>query len=1665
MISDNICGGRTLRIAVGITALVLLLVSGAEADTFTVNASGGGANYTRIQDAVDNASAGDTILVYSGTYYENVNVNKQLILRGIDDGGGKPVVDANGSGSSINLNTGNNILDGFASVNAGNIWGDAGIRTNSNNNIITNNNASNNREFGISLIYSNNNTLSGNNASNNDYGIYLYSSSNNTLMDNTVSSNSYGGLHLDHSNNNTLSNNTANSNTNNGIYLYSSSNNTLSSNNVNSNGGMDLWVSGFAENDFNNNIDITNKVNGKPVYYLFDQKNVVFEGIETAHLTLAYSSNIIIKNSNISNGDGIALFNTTNSTLIGVNASNNDYGIYLRFSNNNTLSDNIANSNDGVGIEFDFSNNNTLSGNTVNSNFEYGIILHDSNNNRLIGNNVSNTLRDCGIAISSSNNNILSGNMVKSNIYDGIRMEASSNNTLNDNNVSNNEYLGIVLFSSSNNNTLSGNNVSNNEDGIFIHLSSTNLIYNNIFNNTNNVDSEASNNFWNTSRTLETNIIGGPYRGGNFWANPNSTGFSQTCADADMDGICDSNYTLDANNTDYLPLAYNASPVPPPPVGGGGGGGAGGGGGGSRRTITVDDSGGANYTRIHDAIDNASDGDTILVYSGTYYENVNVTKQLIMKGIDTGSGNPVVDGGGNARAITISADGVMLEGFKAMNAPYLYGSGTGIYVQSNNNTIKNNIVSNNNYAGIFLASTSYYSDTINNTLSYNMVSNNGVGIYLYYSSNNVLIGNTANSNRDHGILLWPSNNNTLGNNTVNTNGIDGISFGYSSDNVIVGNTALNNPIGISLDFSSNNNLIYDNSFNNTNNFFSEGGATNNAWNIMKVVGLNIIGGPYLGGNFWAHPNGTGFSQTCADADKDGICDSNYTLDANNTDYQPLAYNAIILDSTKPIVTNLSISTFTPIINTSVKITAKVSDANLNTSSVFVSVKHPSGYTNISPMDSLGNGTYSYNYTNTSEYGRYNVTIIASDLAGNINNTVKTWFVTTKSQRSSVSIRGGGSGEIAYGPMVWNSTNFPGLVVGEMLNVTDVTGRTIPKTSLIYTTTAQPKVLEVATALNLTGNNTGLTYRGLQLAAQGKAFDNGMYYVIGWQGGKYVALNRKVDKLAKLAIEQDSSDKKVLMIGETWNIGDGYSLKLNSIDVGASPRQVWLTLGKDGVAKDDKVVAEGYIYTYLEKTLATETDVPLFVTYADNITSNAIQLKYTWAISTNVTTINSSGTYGIFKDANVDNFQKILSLRNSDSSVNLSQDATINLMDGLYFRVTNNASLEYYPFFEPVQVNASEVTDVTLEMLTDYAMDGTIEINEMIDIPPEMNTSFVSTPFGKYVTINASQNIRNNLTWMKFKFYYTQAELDASGLDENSLRMSWCNESSDPYGWEILSPNSQQWVHGTGVEIAGTGGYAGYVWANISHLSTFALIGEPIITSTYTPPPSSGGSGGGGGGGGGASGENFSNVIVREKYDEAIFKDKVTSYKFKNASNPITHVNVTGKVNAGLITAMIEVLKGTSTLVKEAPPGIVNKNVNLWLGTSGFAVPKNLKEVVIRFRVENSWMQDNNVDARDIKLLRWDSTSKKWMTLKTEVKEKDGTDTFFEATTNSLSPLAISAVVTPPGGPVAGAPPAATPPGQGEIPSAPKPKGTPGFEGVITIAAISALYIWRKRDRV
>jgi pectin methylesterase-like acyl-CoA thioesterase len=87
----------------------------------------------------------------------------------------------------------------------------------------------------------------------------------------------------------------------------------------------------------------------------------------------------------------------------------------------------------------------------------------------------------------------------------------------------------------------------------------------------------------------------------------------------------------------------------------------------SGKTWYVDDDGGPgiDFKKIQDAVNETSNGDTIIVYNGTYFEDVVVNKQLMLKGIDM----PIVDAGGNGNAITITTSGCVLDGFKATGSP------------------------------------------------------------------------------------------------------------------------------------------------------------------------------------------------------------------------------------------------------------------------------------------------------------------------------------------------------------------------------------------------------------------------------------------------------------------------------------------------------------------------------------------------------------------------------------------------------------------------------------------------------------------------------------------------------------------------------------------------------------------------------------------------------------------------------------------------------------------------------------------------------------------------------------------------------------------------------------------------------------------------------------
>ncbi|TKJ23308.1 MAG: hypothetical protein CEE43_04015 [Promethearchaeota archaeon Loki_b32] len=319
----------------------------------------------------------------------------------------------------------------------------------SDNNIISGNSADNNH-YGIYLdSQCDNNNISGNSADNNHYGIFLFDNcDNNIISGNTANYNSYG-IYLVYSDYNTVSGNTANYNTY-GIYLWDSKNTTISGNIMNE-CGLNFWRS-FEEL----NIDTTNLVNGKPLYYYSNDVNLgPANFINAGQVILVNCSDSLISNLNVSySSNGISLYYCINNTISGNTVDNNNLnGIYLRYSDNNIISGNIAIDNANYGIFlFDNCDNNIVSGNTAINNYWAGIGLFYSINSTISGNTASDN--KYGIDIWHSYNNIISGNTANYNSY-GIYLEDSGYNTVSGNTANYNTY-GICLEYSGYN-TVSGN--------------------------------------------------------------------------------------------------------------------------------------------------------------------------------------------------------------------------------------------------------------------------------------------------------------------------------------------------------------------------------------------------------------------------------------------------------------------------------------------------------------------------------------------------------------------------------------------------------------------------------------------------------------------------------------------------------------------------------------------------------------------------------------------------------------------------------------------------------------------------------------------------------------------------------------------------------------------------------------------------------------------------------------------------------------------------------------------------------------------------------------------------------------------------------------------------------------------------------------------------------
>jgi len=168
--------------------IALCAVSGSSVAAAEHSVGQNGADFLTIQTAIDGSSPGDTITVESGTYTENVRLDKKVYLIGLDSGAGAPVIDPP-AGNAVEILADNCAVHGFVIKNRALL---SGIRIVSSGNTIGGNTLTANAQ-GILLIGAARNTIAGNTIMESSrFGLTLDNSHDNLIDDNTISKNSVG---------------------------------------------------------------------------------------------------------------------------------------------------------------------------------------------------------------------------------------------------------------------------------------------------------------------------------------------------------------------------------------------------------------------------------------------------------------------------------------------------------------------------------------------------------------------------------------------------------------------------------------------------------------------------------------------------------------------------------------------------------------------------------------------------------------------------------------------------------------------------------------------------------------------------------------------------------------------------------------------------------------------------------------------------------------------------------------------------------------------------------------------------------------------------------------------------------------------------------------------------------------------------------------------------------------------------------------------------------------------------------------------------------------------------------------------------------------------------------------------------------------------------------
>lgn len=453
-----------------------------------------------------------------------------------------------------------------------------------------------------------------------------------------------------------------------------------------------------------------------------------------------------------------------------------------------------------------------------------------------------------------------------------------------------------------------------------------------------------------------------------------------------------------------------------------------------------------------------------------------------------------------------------------------------------------------------------------------------------------------------------------------------------------------------------------------------------------------------------------------------------------------------------------------------------------------------------------------------------------------------------------------------------------------------------------------------------------------------------YEKIGYFGEEYVPIKSgQANKISKLLM--DDNDSHTIRKGQSFELEEGYALTPLEFDIDGE--KVWLEVNKSGMLIDDVVIDVNISnYWSIDQNIGGEVDIITHMIYVDQVFYNQsdsfVVIKGIWQISDTVNMLTpNNNTVGILKGGAVND---TITMKNN-LSFELTNGTDIDIAGGIKLRVLDDSNIvRCYPF-----------NNVTIQPLS-------------IDSFSPNDSSQASTT-GDSQEFRITTNKMCNITWMINDVVIQTNVSTTSAFYVNNTA------PAGSYNVTIVAENVNGIIQKT------------WDWT----------VTNPIIV----PPPSSGG----GGRGSGTSGEKYENIEVKDVVREQNIINEETSYEFKEESNAIETIKFTALKNAGEVSATIEVLKGRSALVKTDPPGHVYQNMNIWVGKSGFATSNNIADVNVGFKVEKSWIEDNDIVVSTIRLRR--NHDDVWNPLPTKKSGEDDKYLYFESKTPGFSPFSIT----------------------------------------------------------